>query len=104
MPAYRDRRTHRHTVTTPDERAIAERGSRTRGSRLPSSAVAGACLQAHHAGMTRSANWKASRKPRVVGVYKGRPASIDPAQVRRLKAQGLGPSQIAKQLGVARAS
>jgi DNA invertase Pin-like site-specific DNA recombinase len=36
--------------------------------------------------------------------YKGRPASIDPAQVRQLKAEGMGPSQIAKQLGIGRAS
>ena len=38
------------------------------------------------------------------GVYKGRPASIDPAQVAKLKAGGLGASEIAKRLGVARAS
>ena len=32
---------------------------------------------------------------------KGRPVSIDPAQVQQLKAEGMGPSQIAKQLGIA---
>ena len=43
-------------------------------------------------------------KAKAAGVYKGRPASIDPAQVQQLKAQGMGPSQIAKHLGTARAS
>ena len=38
------------------------------------------------------------------GVYKGRPASIDPERIRELKAQGLGPSAIAKALGIGRAS
>ena len=43
-------------------------------------------------------------KAKAAGVYKGRPASIDPAQVQRLKAEGMGPSQIAKHLGIGRAS
>jgi DNA invertase Pin-like site-specific DNA recombinase len=38
------------------------------------------------------------------GVYKGRRASIDPTKVRDLKAQGLGPSAIAKTLKIGRAS
>jgi DNA invertase Pin-like site-specific DNA recombinase len=38
------------------------------------------------------------------GVYKGRPASIEAARVKALKAEGLGASEIAKRLGVARAS
>ena len=43
-------------------------------------------------------------KAKAAGVYKGRPASINVAQVRELKARGLGPSRIAKQLGIGRAS
>ena len=43
-------------------------------------------------------------KAKAACVYKGRAASIDPAQVQQLKAQGMGPSQIAKHLGIARAS
>jgi DNA invertase Pin-like site-specific DNA recombinase len=43
-------------------------------------------------------------KAKEAGVYKGRPASIDAAQVRQLKAKGLGPSKIAKALGIGRAS
>jgi DNA invertase Pin-like site-specific DNA recombinase len=41
---------------------------------------------------------------KAAGVYKGRPASIDPAQIQQLKAEGMGPSQIAKHLGIGRAS
>jgi DNA invertase Pin-like site-specific DNA recombinase len=43
-------------------------------------------------------------KAKEAGVYKGRPATIDPARVRQMKADGLGPSNIAKALGIGRAS
>jgi DNA invertase Pin-like site-specific DNA recombinase len=43
-------------------------------------------------------------KAKAAGVYKGRPASIDVDQVRKLKAEGLGPSEIAKILKIGRAS
>jgi DNA invertase Pin-like site-specific DNA recombinase len=38
------------------------------------------------------------------GVYRGRKASIDPAQVKALRAQGMGASDIAKALKIGRAS
>ena len=38
------------------------------------------------------------------GAYKGRPATIDPAQVRELRDQGLGATAIAKRLKIGRAS
>lgn len=38
------------------------------------------------------------------GAYKGRPATIDPAQIHTLKVEGLGPAAIAKRLGIGRAS
>ena len=38
------------------------------------------------------------------GVYKGRPATISPAAVAALKAEGLGASAIAKRLSIGRAS
>jgi hypothetical protein len=47
---------------------------------------------------------KGIAKAKEAGVYKGRPASIDAARVRELKAQGIGPTEIAKQLGIGRAS
>ena len=42
-------------------------------------------------------------KAKTAGV-KGRPASIDAAQVRELKAKGMGTSEIAKHLKIGRAS
>ena len=38
------------------------------------------------------------------GVYKGRKPVIDADQVRALKAQGMSPTDIAKTLGIGRAS
>lgn len=38
------------------------------------------------------------------GVYKGRPKEIDAEQVRALKAEGLGAAEIAKRVGIGRAS
>jgi DNA invertase Pin-like site-specific DNA recombinase len=38
------------------------------------------------------------------GIYTGRKSSIDPAEVQRLKQEGLGASAIARQLGIGRAS
>lgn len=43
-------------------------------------------------------------KAKAHGVYKGRKRSINPATVRELHVQGLGPTAIAKQLGIGRAS
>lgn len=43
-------------------------------------------------------------KAKAEGRYKGRPASIDPAEVAALKEQGLGASAIARKLGIGRAS
>jgi DNA invertase Pin-like site-specific DNA recombinase len=43
-------------------------------------------------------------KAKAAGVYKGRPPTIDPSEVLKLKNEGLGPSKIAKQLKIGRAS
>ncbi|TFT99895.1 recombinase family protein [Polymorphobacter arshaanensis] len=43
-------------------------------------------------------------KAKAKGVYKGRPATIDPAQIIELRHQGLGASEIAKRLKIGRAS
>ena len=43
-------------------------------------------------------------KAKLPGVYKGRPPSIDVLKVRKLKAEGMGPSAIAKSLRIGRAS
>jgi DNA invertase Pin-like site-specific DNA recombinase len=38
------------------------------------------------------------------GIYKGRPKSIDAAEIKRLLADGIGPTDVAKRLRIARAS
>jgi DNA invertase Pin-like site-specific DNA recombinase len=43
-------------------------------------------------------------KAKAEGVYKGRPATIDPKAITDLKAQGLGATEIARKLGIARSS
>jgi DNA invertase Pin-like site-specific DNA recombinase len=43
-------------------------------------------------------------KAKSEGRYKGRPATIDPTAIRKLKAAGVKPSTIAKQLKICRAS
>jgi DNA invertase Pin-like site-specific DNA recombinase len=43
-------------------------------------------------------------KAKAEGVYKGRPASIDADAVRALAAEGVGGSEIARRLGIGRAS
>jgi DNA invertase Pin-like site-specific DNA recombinase len=43
-------------------------------------------------------------KAKAAGVYKGRKPSIDVAKVEALKASGLGPTEIARQLKIGRAS
>lgn len=43
-------------------------------------------------------------KARAAGVYRGRQTSIDETSVQALKAEGLGATEIAKQLGIGRAS
>ena len=43
-------------------------------------------------------------KAKAEGRYKGRPAKIDPSEIKTLKDRGLGASAIAKQLKIGRAS
>jgi len=58
----------------------------------------------HEAGRLVIVAWSARAKAKAAGVYKGRPASIDAEKARRLKSEGMGPSAIAKQLKIGRAS
>ena len=43
-------------------------------------------------------------KAKAVGVYKGRKPTISGAEIRKLKKDGLGATEIAKRLGIGRAS
>src|SRR5262249_37943924 len=44
------------------------------------------------------------RKAQSEGKYKGRPAKIGAAEIEKLKAEGLGASEIARRLNIARSS
>jgi DNA invertase Pin-like site-specific DNA recombinase len=43
-------------------------------------------------------------KAKAAGVYKGRKPSVDREAVRRLSAEGIGPAEIARRLGIGRAT
>lgn len=43
-------------------------------------------------------------KAKAAGVYKGRPVTIDPAKIKALRAEGIGPAEIARRLKIGRAS
>lgn len=43
-------------------------------------------------------------KAKAAGVYRGRKKTIDEAEVQRLLDEGIGPSEVAKRLGIGRAS
>ena len=43
-------------------------------------------------------------KAKMRGVYQGRPATIDPAVIKKMRDSGDGPSAIAASLGISRAS
>jgi DNA invertase Pin-like site-specific DNA recombinase len=43
-------------------------------------------------------------KAKAEGKYNGRPPSIDTVEVRRLKAEGVGPAEIARKMNIGRAS
>ena len=43
-------------------------------------------------------------KAKAKGIYRGRPAKIDAEAIRRLRADGMGPTAIAAQLGIGVAS
>jgi DNA invertase Pin-like site-specific DNA recombinase len=43
-------------------------------------------------------------KAKAAGKYRGRPQTIDPNRVKELRANGMGPAQIAREMGIGRAS
>jgi DNA invertase Pin-like site-specific DNA recombinase len=55
--------------------------------------------------LRRERQMEGIEKAKAAGVYKGRKASIDPATVKRLREEeGLGATEIARKLGIARTS
>lgn len=65
--------------------------------------VIGACAEFERA-MIRGRQAEGIAKAKSRGVYKGRPMSIDASQVVELLDSGLGPTEVAQQLGISRQS
>jgi DNA invertase Pin-like site-specific DNA recombinase len=94
-------------------RAVKARGASLKATEQPidTSTAAGKCFldmlgvfAEFETNLRRERQLEGIAKAKAEGKYKGRPASIDPDKVRDLKAQGLGPSEIAKTLKIGRAS
>jgi DNA invertase Pin-like site-specific DNA recombinase len=94
-------------------RTIKAKGASLRATEQPidTSTAAGKCFldmlgvfAEFETNLRRERQIEGIAKAKAAGVYKGRPVSIDAAQVRELKARGLGPSRIAKELKIGRAS
>jgi DNA invertase Pin-like site-specific DNA recombinase len=77
-------------------RAVRARGASLKATEQP--------IAEFETNLRRERQLEGIAKAKAAGVYKGRPASIDAAQVRAMKAQGLGASEIAKALKIGRAS
>lgn len=54
--------------------------------------------------LRRERQMEGIKRAKAQGVYKGRKPKINPAEVSRMKAEGLGATEIANRLGIGRAS
>jgi DNA invertase Pin-like site-specific DNA recombinase len=94
-------------------RAIRARGATLRATEQPidTSTAAGKCFldmlgvfAEFETNLRRERQLEGIAKAKAAGVYKGRKPSIDQAQVEKLRAEGLGATEIAKRLNIGRAS
>jgi DNA invertase Pin-like site-specific DNA recombinase len=97
-------------------RAVKAKGASLRATEQPidTSTAAGKCFldmlgvfAEFETNLRRERQLEGIAKAKAAGVYKGRPISIDQAKVseiKKLKEQGLGASEIAKRLDIGRAS
>src|SRR4051794_13146000 len=94
-------------------RAVKARGASLKATEQPidTSTAAGKCFldmlgvfAEFETNLRRERQLEGIADAKARGVYKGRKASIDPAKVKQLKADGMGPSAIAKALKIGRAS
>jgi DNA invertase Pin-like site-specific DNA recombinase len=99
------------TSPAPRDRTVRAKGASLKATEQPidTSTAAGKCFL-NMLGVFAETNLRRERqlegiaKAKAAGVYMGRPASIGVTKVRRMKAQGLGASEIAKALNIGRAS
>jgi DNA invertase Pin-like site-specific DNA recombinase len=94
-------------------RAVRARGASLRATEQPidTGTAAGKCFldmlgvfAEFETNLRKERQLEGIAKAKVAGVYKGRPASIDVARVREMKAKGFGATEIAKALNIGRAS
>ena len=94
-------------------RAVRARGAVLKATEQPidTSTAAGKCFldmlgvfAEFETNLRRERQLEGIAKAKAAGVYTGRRPSIDADQVMRLKAAGLGPTEISKQLKIGRAS
>jgi DNA invertase Pin-like site-specific DNA recombinase len=94
-------------------RVLKARGASLRATEQPidTSTAAGKCFldmlgvfAEFETNLRRERQLEGIAKAKAAGVYQGRKPSIDAANVARLKAAGLGASEIAKRLRIGRAS
>ncbi len=94
-------------------RTVKARGASLKATEQPidTSTAAGKCFldmlgvfAEFETNLRRERQFEGIAKAKAAGVYKGRPASIDVTKVREMKANGLGATEIAKALGIGRAS
>src|ERR1700760_2324613 len=94
-------------------RAVKAKGATLKATEQPidTSTAAGKCFldmlgvfAEFETNLRRKRQLEGIAEAKKAGVYKGRPATIDEAKVRELKAQGMRPTDIAKTLGIGRTS
>jgi DNA invertase Pin-like site-specific DNA recombinase len=94
-------------------RTLKAKGAGLRATEQPidTSTAAGTCFldmlgvfAEFETNLRRERQLEGIAKAKAAGVYKGRPASIDAERVRKMKAQGMRPTEIAKALKIGRAS
>jgi DNA invertase Pin-like site-specific DNA recombinase len=94
-------------------RAVKSRGASLKATEQPidTSTAAGKCcldmlgvFAEFETNLRRERQLEGIADAKARGVYKGRKATIDPAKVKRMKADGMGPPAIAKALRIGRAS
>src|ERR1700758_1895943 len=94
-------------------RALRAKGASLRATEQPidTSTAAGKCFldmlgvfAEFETNLRKERQLEGIAKAKAAGVYKGRKPSIEVAKVREMKAQGIGATDIAKALGIGRAS
>jgi DNA invertase Pin-like site-specific DNA recombinase len=94
-------------------RTVKARGASLKASEQPidTSTAAGKCFldmlgvfAEFETNLRRERQLEGIARAKAEDVYKGRPASIDAAKVRAMKAKGMGATEIAKALKIGRAS